>query len=304
MSERRPAPHQVKLGHPISVEMKRYEEVFAPPLRPCGDHLEPQPPLQRIYEGSLSCLVIKGAFPEDELSEASARLLSPNQRWSEPNKGMKGGEIKTIGAAATPTFSSFSGPDEVRYLESARALPALNGALFDDLDPLEHLRDLFSELGGGASARPPRFMRSGEDLGAWLPFNYRALDEGEQIYTHHDQHYRLPIYEGMPSTLDRSTALSWFVTLQRPESGGELILYGLWGSDPEPPMLPTRFMDTEALEADYLRAQVPLERGDLVIFDSGRFVHRVTPVNGPRPRLTLGGFMTFSHDRSALAFWS
>jgi len=298
-----PSAH-ARLGHPISVEVMRYEEVFAPPLRPCGDHLQSASPIERLYQQSLSCLVIKGALPSDHLEQVSERLSAPERVWGHPNQGMKGGEIRTIGAAATPCFTSFTGPDERAYLSSAQALPELNRVVFDELDPVAHLQDLFSELADGASAQPPHFIRGEERLGRWLPFNYRALDEGEQIYTHHDQHYRLPIYQGMPAELDRHTVLSWFLTLQPPESGGELILYGLWGSDPEPPMLPSRFVDTDALERDYLKEHVALEQGDLVIFDSGHFVHRVTPVRGATPRLTLGGFMTLSRDRRALAFWS
>ena len=96
--------------------------------------------------------------------------------------------------------------------------------------------------------------------------------------------------------------MSWFVTLQPAEHDGELIIYGLWGSDPNPPMLPTRFVDTAALERDYHRCAVPLQAGDLVIFDSGRHVHRVTPVGGQQPRLTFGGFLTVDSDRTQLAF--
>jgi hypothetical protein len=69
-------------------------------------------------------------------------------------------------------------------------------------------------------------------------------------------------------------------------------------------MLPTRFVDTEALERDYLKQEVPLSAGDLVVFDSGRFVHRVTAVEGARPRLTLGGFLTERLDGRGVGYWS
>ena len=103
---------------------------------------------------------------------------------------------------------------------------------------------------------------------------------------------------------DRETLLSWFVTLQPAEAQGALTIYGLWGSDPDPPMLPSRFLDIEVLENDYEKRTLSLQAGDLVIFDSGRHVHRVTPVEGTRARLTLGGFMTFDRTRAELAFWS
>ena len=291
-------------GHPISVEVIPYDEVFAPPLRPCGDHLSEGSYIERIYGQRLSCLIVRGAFSPESCEEASAKLSEPSRHWSEPNRGMKGGEIKTIGAAATPTFSSFTGPEEGAYLQSARELESLKRELFTELDPLSHLQELLSELAGGARARPPRYIKAGEELGAWVPFNYRALEPGEQIYSHHDAHYKLPIYEGFPAELDQHSAVSWFVTLQAPEAGGELTLYGLWGTDPNPPMLPTRFIDTEALESSYLKERIKLETGDLVLFDSGRFVHRVTPVEGSVERITMGGFLTLSHDRSQLAFWS
>ena len=52
-------------------------------------------------------------------------------------------------------------------------------------------------------------------------------------------------------------------------------------------------------------ALAPLRRpADLVVFDSGRHVHRVTPVEGRRARLTCGGFLTLASDRSHVAFWS
>ena len=104
----------------------------------------------------------------------------------------------------------------------------------------------------------------------------RPRDPGVQIYSHHDNHYGLGIYEHLDSRYDCGALLSWFVTLQPAESGGQLIVYGLWGSDPNPPMLPTRFLDTEVLERDYVRYTFDLHAGDMIIFNSGRHVHRVS----------------------------
>ena len=298
-------------GHPISVEELPYDHVYAPPLQPCGDHLNDRSYLERLYEGSLSALIVRGAFSADQLSEPVETLRRGDLPWGSPNRGMAGGELRTLGEAATPCFTAFTGPSRDRYLESAQELATLSQEIFADLDPVDHLADLFSELGGGVTASPPRYQvaeEGSETLGAsgarWLPFNYRALDPGVQIYSHHDNHYRLPIYEGLGAEYDRASALSWFVTLQAPESGGVLTLYGLWGSDPNPPMLPTRFMDTEALERDYHRVPLELSAGDLLIINSGRNVHRVTPVEGSRPRFTLGGFMTLTTQRDRVAFWS
>ena len=79
MSEHTGSPRAALRGHPISVEVLRYDEVFAPPLRPCGDHIQSASPIERLYQQSLSCLVVKGAFESEvlrELSDAKAELLS------------------------------------------------------------------------------------------------------------------------------------------------------------------------------------------------------------------------------------
>lgn len=293
-------------GHPISLEELPYDHVYAPPLQPCGDQLNDRSYIERLYDGDLSALVVKSVLTADQLREPMQRLLDPHLTWGSPNQGMEGGELRTIGPAATPCYTAFTGPKRDDYLSGAQAMATQTQQIFSDLDPVEHLADLFSELSGGLVASPPRYQVAGEPESNthWAPFNYRALDPGVQIYSHHDSHYRLPLYEGMSDEYDRSGILSWFVVLQSPARGGVLTLYGLWGSDPNPPMLPTRFMDTEALEREYYRAPISLKAGDLVIFNSGRYVHRVTPVEGLRGRVTLGGFMTLSTQRDRVGFWS
>jgi len=296
-------------GHPISIEEMPYEHVFTPPIRPCGDQLDDRSFIERLFEGKLSALIIRGMLSADQLKYPVNALTQGGLSWGSPNQGMRGGEIRTIGEAATPCFTAFTGPSPDRYLESASHFERHHQAIFGDFDLVEHLSDTFSELFEGRPATPPLFhststASSSRHTSTWLPFNYRALDAGTQIYSHHDSHYRLPIYESLEDMYDRESVLSWFITLQTPESGGALTLYGLWGSDPNPPMLPTRFLDTDILERDYLKAPLDLESGDLVIFDSGRHVHRVTPVVGETPRLTLGGFMTPNMQRTQLGFWS
>ena len=223
--------------------------------------------------------------------------------WLSPNRGMPGGELRTIGHAATPTFTAFGGPNIEDYRSSIQQHNHRSATLFDtsntNFDPTQHLISLFEKL-GSATASPPQF----DQEHTWLPFNYRALDSQVQIYSHHDQHYRLPIYAHLDEKYDRSAILSWFITLQPAQKGGELTLYGLWGSDPNPPLLATRFLDTDVLEKDYLKYIPHLEAGDLVIFNSSCHVHRVSPVQGVRSRYTLGGFLTLSQDRTQIGFWS
>ncbi len=258
--------------------------------------------LERIFRSETTGVVVHGALPADMIERSIRRLDSEAlaSAWRSPNAGMPGGEIRTIGDAATPTFTSFGGPSTARYAAGVTQHDDWTDAVFEGDSPTPHLQRILSGLFGGRPAAPATF----EDGSRWMPFNYRALDPGVQIYSHHDNHYALDIYRDLDAELDRSALLSWFVTLQPAEVDGELIVYGLWGSDPNPPMLPTRFLDTAALERDFERKVVELEAGDLVIFDAGRHVHRVSPVAGARARVTLGGFLTTDIARSRVAYWS
>jgi hapalindole-type alkaloid chlorinase len=278
-------------GHPIKVVAIDVCEVAENP------HL-----IEAILQMDCTGVVIRDALPVEMIRHGVERLTSEAlaERWGSPNAGMAGGEIRTIGDAATPTFTAFRGPPSERYAASAARHAEYDEAIFAADDPMTRLTAIFSALFDGKPATPPVFD---EDT-RWLPYNYRALDPGVQIYSHHDNHYGLPIYEHMDARYDREALLSWFVTVQPAQTAGQLIVYGLWGSDPNLPMLPTRFLDTAVLEQDYKRYTFELGAGDLVIFNSGKHVHRVSPVEGESPRLTLGGFLTADVERTQLAFWS
>ncbi len=279
-------------GHPISIVEVDIDDLDA--------H---SGAIEAIYDARQTGLVVRGAFSET-LMEACATQLAGDgldDEWSSPNAGMTGGEIRVVGDAATPTFTALSGPSVQSYAESAARHDGRTRRIFGaDARPTQHLQSLLSRLFAGRPAAPADY---GDDT-TWAPYNFRALDPGQQIYTHHDDHYRLGIYERMDADLDRSTVLSFFVTLQHPDAGGQLVLYSLWGSDPNPPMLPTRFLDTEAIERRFDRQVLNLRGGDLLVFDAGRHVHRVTPVEGSRPRMTFGGFITLDSGRTRLAFWA
>lgn len=276
-------------GHPLSMYEVQAAELAAQPEI-----------LADLFEARHTGVVVRGALPgaqalADRINDAGLADL-----WASPNQGMPGGELKVIGEAATPTFSKMQGPSVEQYGDAARSHAATMARVFGELEPTDRINQLFSGLNGGRPAGPARFDG---DL-PWSPYTVRALGPGQQIYSHHDLHYWLAVYQRLPEALDRTSLLSWFITVQAPQGGGDLTVYGLWGSDPNPPMLPTRFLDTQALEARFGKHAFDLRAGDLVVFDSGRHVHRVTPVTGDRPRLTLGGFMTLDRDRTRAAYWS
>lgn len=267
--------------------------------------------LSRIEDQKQCVMVVRSAFSSSLMEEASRRLSSTplSTQLKSPNQGMPGGELLTLGAAATPTMTALNGPSFELYLESAVQARHWEKSIFGELNAEEEVQTRLAALLSALNQQRPSYPASfdAENTSVqtyWLPFNYRILPPGVQIYSHHDMHYRLPIYDRLAQGYRKDLLLSWFVTAQSPQSGGELIIYGLRSDDPLPPMLPTRFMDTEALERDYHKLKINLQAGDLVLFNSGLYVHRVSPVQGEKARITFGGFATLAQDDSHLIYWS
>jgi hypothetical protein len=62
--------------------------------------------------------------------------------------------------------------------------------------------------------------------------------------------------------------------------------------------------DLEAIERRFDRARFVPEAGDLFLLASGRCLHRVGRIIGPRARVTMGGFLALTKDREHVLFWS
>ncbi len=294
-----PNQSSVSRGREIKIEELSFEEINQGP----GS-------LEQLINSDYDGLIIRRVFSKELMERACDVLQSPQirEQLCSPNQGMPGGELLTLGVAATPTFTALNGPDITAYLQSATKAPEWEETLFGDGLVTQRIQRVFSALNHNKPAHPAPFECSdGESKlvdDTWLPFNYRIFHPGVQIYSHHDNHYRLPIYEHLSSDYDREMIFSWFVTAQKPDEGGVLTMYGVSGDDPDVPRLPTRFVDTATLEREYHKSTLELFAGDLLIFNSKANIHRVTAVEGGSPRVTFGGFLTTNQSRSETIFWS
>jgi hypothetical protein len=259
--------------------------------------------LDRLIEGDITGIVVRDAVNPHTVDSLVDKIQSAGDdpAWGRPNRGMSGGNLRVIGTSATPTFTSPTGPTLELFLRDAGTHAKRRRRMFgDDLDPFDGI----AEAIGAVAAGRPVVGPTGASGHAWPPYTLRSLETDQEIYPHHDDHYGLSVYEDFDPAVDRSALLSYFVTLVVPDDGGRLTLYGLQGTDPDPPILPTRFLDTEALDRQWQRQELDLRAGDLVVFNSGRHVHRVTPVRGPTVRVTIGGFLAFDRERSRVFCWS
>jgi hypothetical protein len=171
----------------------------------------------------------------------------------------------------------------------------------DDFDPLQHIQRALERFAGGR----PVTVAQAPDGRAYVPFTVRRLVDGKQIRVHHDYHYPLPLYGDLAPRLDTRTLISYVVTLRRPESGGDLVVYGVTPTTPDAPKMPNGYSwDLAAIEQRYHSARFTLEPGDLFLLASGRCLHRVDRIAGPRARVTMGGFLALDKERRSVLYWS
>ncbi len=148
----------------------------------------------------------------------------------------------------------------------------------------------------------------------YIPFTFRELFPGDGCLKAHCENL---FFQEFPSFFDKINSfsilenqLSFFIVLQKPEIGGELTLFDIiWNenqkriNDNEIKLennLTYEFDDIEKLRRDYFHPPV----GSLVVFSGGQIWHRVEKVVEAPSRITLGGFLSFSHDRKKLFAWS
>ena len=262
--------------------------------------------IEDLYNDKLDVIVIRRAFVPEPLAAAGAKLDRDdvNPGWARPNEKMPVEDIQLLGTdtPATPTFQAPRGASIDAYLDSAAKHHADADAVFQQ--GFDATREFQHVLGQCAGGRPVDVAKS-PDGRAFVPYTIRRLIDGKQIGIHHDYHYPLALYKDLAPQLDTTTLVSFVVTLGAPQAGGELFVYAAGPATPDVPKMPNGFQyDLDAIEKRYHFAKFVMEVGDLFLLASGRCLHRVGKISGPKARVTMGGFLALDKARERVLFWS
>lgn len=261
--------------------------------------------IEDLYEDTLDVVVARRALPVQPLADAGERLDrgDGSPEWARPNQKMPVEDIELLGTdtPATPTYQNPRGASLDDYLTSAAQHRASTEVFDRGFDPLQQIQRALQRFSGGR----PVTIAQASDGRRYVPFTVRRLADGKQIGLHHDYHYPLPLYSDLAPQLDTRTLVSYVVTLQRPDAGGDLFVYGVTPTTPDAPKMPNGFSwDLPAIEQRYHSARFTMESGDLFLLASGRCLHRVDRIVGPRARVTMGGFLALDKDRRKILYWS
>lgn len=179
------------------------------------------------------------------------------------------------------------------------------------VDIIQKLGSLFGSVTNAPPIEIPKNETSKE---RYVPFTFRELFPGEGCLKAHCENLFFQEFPGFFDKINKFSSLknqlSFFIVLQKPESGGELTLFDIiWDGKQKRPNddeiivengTHYKFEDEELLRRDYFNPEV----GSLVVFSGGKIWHRVEKVKLAPSRITLGGFLSFSHDGKTLCAWS
>jgi len=262
--------------------------------------------IQRMYDDELDVLIVRGALPREPLAAAGERLDrdDTDPGWARPNVRMPVEDIQILGTdtPATPTYTAPTGASLTAYLDSADKHRQEGQAVFEGgFDATSAITTLIGRFAGG---KPVEVARAADGR-SYVPFTVRRLVNGKQIGLHHDYHYPLSLYDELKPKVDTRTLISYVALLRQPEAGGELYVYAVTPDTPNPPKMPNGFQwDLDGVERAYDSAKFTLAAGDFFLLASGRCLHRIAPIQGPRARVTMGGFLALSKDRDRVYYWS
>jgi hypothetical protein len=155
-------------------------------------------------------------------------------------------------------------------------------------------------------ASPRGVSRATDEAGrAFAPLVFRRLPTGGRIPPHAEleQLDRAP-YASYKQRLEGSTIISFFLCLQASGAGGALRVHELSWRDYDHRHDHRGHTDPSEQLKGRAWQEPAIPTGSLVLFDSGRWFHEVTPVEGETTRWTAGGFIARAAGDDAYLYWS
>lgn len=259
-----------------------------------------------IRAGRLGGVIVHGFYDAAELAAANGALDRGD--GAPPTRRLPGFE----GDPSPPFLFGHSlvntGADLVDYLRDAARMPAALRAVFAGARPfLPRLEAALGVLGDG---RPVRGAETADGR-PYAPCTIRELPDGHEIGLHIGNAFLcLPQAQELARRVAIDAQVSFFLPLRRPAAGGELVVTDLrWPAVAAAYAARTDSVGQLPAVTKRLADLLPQQRidppaGALVVFDGGRFFHRVAPSRGPLARRTIGGFLAWERAADAIRYWS
>lgn len=153
----------------------------------------------------------------------------------------------------------------------------------------------------------------GKPLPGFLPFSFRiVLPNKGGLFLHRDGDLLSYIHtepsERIQQFIQTESMMSWFFTLQQPQTGGELwIADSKYSNLEKHGSVGLKSADGVIIENEDLLKHLKVKppEGSLLMFKGGSCWHKViSPSLSNKERITLGGFMALGKDSKTVYYWS
>lgn len=268
-----------------------------------------------IYDKQFDGMIIRNVFSHEEIALMRQRIEGMDQSKMTPTNGGAGhAHPRVFAQVARPAGDETVSREHLKaYFDGCASLPEELTDLLG-VDFTERLESIFVKISGGRNiAVPSGFDGEGKYANTTIRMNH----PGKGFINVHSGNYfqqEFPeFYEHLNTEVNVKDQLSYFITVNPAQAGGELTLFDLlW----EPGQTKENAnKDYEVFLTDGTRLDTgpnsPLKRmmvkpgpGDLLIFSGGPIWHKVELVEGDEERITIGGFLSFTSDMTTIKYWS
>jgi hypothetical protein len=254
--------------------------------------------LSDIFFRRFEVLRISGLFSETECAAAVQQLVQP-ATFAGANEQLFYKSLKSGQPGMVILGDSISRKSDA-YFQHAAAFEAGCERMFGG-PGVSRIVDAMTAVAGGRPVERPH-NDAGEPYGL---ATIRMVSPGGDLLLHcGNAFYAWRSYDALRPLLDTTMQFSFFVVLQAPEGGGGLEVFDADYTDPTTPCTPDGGWDTPAIEGGYPSIVLPAVPGQMILFDGGRYFHKVRPVQGGRNRFTIGGFLSLSKGHDRVLHWA
>lgn len=248
----------------------------------------------RIRAGDLQAVIVHGVYAPEVLAPVISRL-----ECNEP------GFLQTWFPEKFKSWFfglnlNLAGPSLRGYFDAAAQFASQLESLFPPGQGLAcRVGGILSALDHGRPFVAAPGPRPGEH---YMFTTLRAQQQGGYIPPHFDNEQALrPSYAHLRSLVELHMT-SFVLTLDRAEAGGALEVYD-YRCEPENAVPISMDGAAKPDVTGQASAAFRIPPGSMIVLDSGRYLHRVSPVEGARKRWTACSFMALSRRGDAMYCW-
>ncbi|HEX4985707.1 MAG TPA: hypothetical protein VFV71_06495 [Burkholderiales bacterium] len=249
----------------------------------------------RMRAGGLQAVLVHGVYAQPLLERIVGRLERhdpPFLKTSFPGKFRSWFYGRNL---------NLSHPDLPGYFAEAAHFNAQLEALLPGGDGIQaRVGAILAALDGGRPFVPAPGAAPGE---RYMFTTLRAHEEGGYIPPHFDNEQRLRrSYRHLQGIVDLHMT-SFVLAFTLPEAGGALEVFDLVTAPEAARMISDDSVVDKPDVATLASVSFRVPAGSMIVLDSGRYLHRLTPVEGPRRRWTACSFMASSRRGEATYCW-